>query len=249
MTHPATAPLFEIGPKNLLRRDAIERVAVAAGHAGAEHGVTILLTVPTALVAPVHDLGSGVRVLAQGMDLERPGPSMNRVTAESLVDAGAWGVMLNHDTDPLDALQLQAAIGRALEVGLATVVCAATEDEAVLAARWGADVVLLEPPALIGTDASAPRPWILGSTKAVHRAGQRVLAMHAGGVATPEVARSVMAARADGTGSTSGVLSATDSEVAVRDFIWATRRGWDEAHRLAPSEQLTADHPQKAITP
>ena len=102
MSAPVTAPFFEIGPKNLLRRSEIEAVATAAGLAGERHGVTMLLTVPTALVAPIHDLGTGVRVFAQGMDVEGLGPSMNRVTAEALADAGADGVMLNHDSNPLD---------------------------------------------------------------------------------------------------------------------------------------------------
>ena len=230
-----TPPLFELGPKNLLRRGAIERVAVAAGRAGAEHDVTVLMTVPTALVAPVADLRCGVRVLAQGMHLDRPGPSMIRVTAESLVDAGAWGVMLNHDADPLTDEQLQAAIARAGEVGLATVVCAGTEDDAVRFAGWGPEVVLYEPPSLIGTDASAPRDWIADATEAVHRVGQ-VLVMHAGGISSADVARSVMASGADGTGSTSGVLAAAAPEAAAHDFIAATRHGWAEAHRLAPAQ-------------
>lgn len=229
-----SAPFFEIGPKNLLRRSEIEPVVVAAGIAGTDHGVSVLLTVPTALIAPVHDLRAGVHVLAQGMDIEELGPSMNRVTAESLVDAGAWGVMLNHDADPLDGDQLEAAIRRASEVGLATVICAATEDDAVRFAALGPDVVLYEPPALIGTDAMTARDWIPRSTEAVHRAAVGVLAMHAGGIATPEVAKAVMASGADGTGSTSGVLGVLDREAAARDFITATRTGWDQARRLGP---------------
>ena len=234
MTDVLAAPFFEIGPKNLLRRTAIEHVAVAAGRAGADHGVTVLLTVPTALIAPVHDLGARVRVLAQGMHVDESGPSMNRVTAESLADAGAWGVMLNHDADPLDADRLAAALRRAREVGLVTVVCAGTTDDAVRFAGLGPDVVLLEPAQLIGTDASSARPWIPGATEAVHRAGAGVLVMHAGGISAPDVARAVMAAGADGTGSTSGVLSAPDPDAAARAFIEATRTGWDEARSLSP---------------
>src|SRR5207244_12521671 len=88
---PVTAPFFEIGPKNLLRRSEIEAVATAAGRAGEQHGLTVLLTLPLALVAPIHALGTGVRVFAQGMDVEGLGPSMRRVTAEALVAAGRDG--------------------------------------------------------------------------------------------------------------------------------------------------------------
>jgi triosephosphate isomerase (TIM) len=227
---PVTAPVFEIGPKNLLRRSEIEAVTTAAARAGEQHGVTVLITVPTALVGPIHDLATGVRVLAQGMNVEGLGPSMNRVTAEALADAGADGVMLNHDADPLDDETLVLTLDRAAELGLQTVVCAGTQEDAVRFAALSPTAVLLEPPKLIGTGGTGPRDWVGPSTEAVHRAGDGVLAMHAGGVSSPEVAEAVMAAGADGTGSTSGVLHATDPGWAVHSFIAATRAGWDRAH-------------------
>ncbi|MFY0407757.1 triose-phosphate isomerase [Solicola sp. PLA-1-18] len=227
MSPPIRAPFFEIGPKNLLRRGEVEALAAAAGRAGADHDVCVILTVPTAFVAPVHDLDTGVHVMAQGMDLDLPGPSMHRVTAEALVDAGATGVMLNHDADPLEPDELERAIERAQQVGLNTVVCAATEADAVRSASLGPTVVLLEPPELIGGSDAGPRTWIAPSTAAVHSAAPHVLAMHAGGVATPRVAHDIVAAGADGTGSTSGVLGAHDPLAAARAFIAATRAGWD----------------------
>lgn len=95
---------------------------------------------------------------------------------------------------------------RAKDVGLQTVVCASTESDAIRFAALLPSVVLFEPPALIGTGGTDTRDWISGSTAALHRASAGVLAMHAGGVGTPQVAESIMAAGADGTGSTSGVL-------------------------------------------
>lgn len=230
MNTQITAPFFEIGPKNLLRRAEIEAVAVAAAQAGADHGVTVLLTVPTALIAPVQELGTGVHVLAQGMHAEHLGASMNRVTAESLADVGTSGVMLNHDADPLDDEQLMLVLERAKDLGLQSVVCAATESDALRFAALLPTVVLFEPPALIGTGRTDTRYWVSESTAGIHRAGKGVLAMHAGGVGTPQVAKSIMAGGADGTGSTSGVLSADDPAAAAREFITATRAGWDQAN-------------------
>ena len=54
--------------------------------------------------------------------------------------------------------------------------------------------------------------------------------MHAGGVSSPAVAQSIMALGSNGTGSTSGVLAATDPHDAARAFIAATRAGWEAAH-------------------
>lgn len=229
MTASIRAPFFEIGPKNYLRRTQIESLALVAGRAGSEFNVDVVLTVPTALVAPVAELASGVLVFAQGLHLVRMGESMNTVTAESLVDAGAAGVMLNHDSNPLDDDNLIAALARAHELELLTIVCAATESEAIRFARLQPSVVLFEPPELIGTTGSEERTWIGPVSSAIRQAHPGVLAMHAGGVSSPEVAKRIMAAGADGTGSTSGVIFADEMAEAARSFIAATRSGWDLA--------------------
>jgi triosephosphate isomerase len=229
MTRPLTAPFFEIGPKNLLRRTELEELARAAGAAAIESGVTVVLTVPTALISPIADLGSGILVFAQGMDVDSPGTSVGRVTAESLVDAGADGVMLNHDSNPLDDETLARTVSRAHSVGLQTIVVAGTTEDAVRFAALGPSAVLFEPPELIGTAGDAPRHWIIAANDAVRRAHPAVLMMHAGGVSSPDIARLIMATGADGTGSTSGVLTAEDPGAAARLFIAADRAGWDSA--------------------
>lgn len=226
MTRALTAPFFEIGPKNLLRRDALEALALAADAAAHEHDITVALTVPIAMIAPIASLRTRTLVVAQGMDIEEAGPSVGRVTAEAILDAGADGVMLNHDACPLDDDALTAAVRRARDAGLSTIVCASTEAEALRAARLGPTAVLLEPSDLIGTGGVSQRPWIPAVNAALHRMEPRVLAMHAGGVASPDAARSVMAAGADGTGSTSGVLAAADPLLAAAAFIAAAKEGW-----------------------
>ncbi len=225
-----TAPFFEIGPKSLLRRAELASLARAAGAAGDEFGVSVIMTVPTALIAPVADLGTGVLVFGQHMDPDAMGDRLGVVFAESLVDAGADGVMLNHDSDPMDSVTLAATVGRAHATGLQTILCAAAEDEARRLLTLDPTVVLLEPPDLIGTAGSAPREWIAPADTALRALAPEVLLMHAGGVASPAVAASIMASGADGTGSTSGVLGAADRAAAARLFIGAARTGWDRFH-------------------
>ncbi|MGV8874526.1 MAG: triose-phosphate isomerase [Rhodococcus sp. (in: high G+C Gram-positive bacteria)] len=231
MTAHIEAPFFEIGPKNYLRRREIEALAQAAGRAGAECGVSVVLTVPTALVSPIRELDTGVLVFAQGVDTVPLGESMARVTAESLADARADGVMLNHDSSPLDPSELAAAVEHTRQVGLLSIVCAGTESDALNYAELGPAVVLFEPPTLIGTFGTGSRDWIKRSTDAIHHVRSGVLAMHAGGVATPAVAEAIMVAGADGTGSTSGILTAESPALSAQKFIAATRVGWDRARR------------------
>lgn len=230
MTGPLRGPFFEIGPKNLLRLGALEPLVVAAAEAGARHGVTVVVTVPTAYVAPIARLDTGARVFAQQLGVDLPGPSFGSVTAEALVDAGADGVMLNHDSAPLARDALRRIVGRAVDTGLETIVCAGTEAEAREVAGLDPDAVLYEPAHLIGTAGGTERPWIAPVGRAVRGVARDVLVMHAGGVSSADVARSIMADGADGTGSTSGVLGADDPAAAARSFIAATRAGWDAAH-------------------
>jgi triosephosphate isomerase len=236
-----SSPFFEIGPKNLLRRAELEPLAHAAGAAGADCGVPVVLTVPTALIAPIHDLHSGVLPFAQAMAPDQPGNSMGRVIAETLVDAGAAGVMLNHASNPLAPQALADAVGRACSAGLATIVCANTLTEAVQVARLAPTAILLEPPALIGTAGRVARDWIAPANEAVRRVAPAVLMMHAGGVSKPSIAAAIMAAGADGTGATSGVIGAADRLGAARSFIAATRAGWDRSvrsNRFNPKEKI-----------
>ncbi|RFA10692.1 hypothetical protein B7R54_16880 [Subtercola boreus] len=233
MSAVLAGPFFEIGPKNLLRRVQIEALARAAGLAGADFGVTVVITVPTALIAPIADLRTGVLVYAQELGADLPGDSFGTVTAEALVDAGADGVMLNHDRHPLDDAGLRQAVSRTEGTGLGSIVCAGSEADALRFAGLAPDAILFEPPELIGTAGAAgvaPRDWIPRSNHAVRQGASGVLMMHAGGVTSPAVVRSIMAAGADGSGSTSGILGSADPRAAARLYIEAARAGWNDAH-------------------
>jgi triosephosphate isomerase len=228
------APFFEIGPKNLLRLPEIVAVSIAAEQAGAAHGVCPIVTVPTALIAPVKAAAPGAFVFAQGMDTEGLGPSVGRVTPESLIDAGADGVMLNHNANPLAPAELELSINRAAQTGLLTMVCAGDEEAVWQLLPLRPTIVLFEPPDLIGHIGGAPRPWIARVNKRARNVAPEVLMMHAGGVGTSEDAYQIMRSGADGTGSTSGVFNTESPVTAVKSFIAAARRGFDN-YRLGES--------------
>ena len=229
MTPTLTGPFFEIGPKNLLRLPEMVDVARAAGRAGHDYGVTVIFTIPTAFISPLVQLKTGVLVFGQELSTDGIGPTFGTVTAEALVDVGADGVMLNHDSNPLSADDLARAVRRTAETDLLSIVCAGAERQALASAALNPSAVLFEPPDLIGTSGGHSRAWIESSNTAVRAAHPQVLMMHAGGVSSPDIARSIMAAGADGTGSTSGVLSFQDPASAARRFIADARAGWDDA--------------------
>ncbi|WEK60783.1 MAG: triose-phosphate isomerase [Candidatus Microbacterium colombiense] len=229
------SPFFEIGPKNLLRLPEIISVAEAAGAAGERHGVSVILTVPTALIAPVRAAVPGVFVFAQGIDDDEPGASVARVLPEALADAGAHGVMLNHDASPLTPEAVARAIGRVHSNGLLTMVCAGDDDAVMDLLELTPTIVLYEPPGLIGSTESTDRPWIPTIDRRVAERATDVLMMHAGGVSHPQDAFEIMRVGAHGTGSTSGVLRAESPRMAAAEFIAATRRGFDAHHSATAS--------------
>lgn len=235
MSGPALrSPFFEIGPKNLLRLPEIVSVAETAASAGDRHGVSVILTVPTALIALVRNAVPGVLVFAQGVDDDEPGGSVARVLPEALADASAHGVMLNHDASPLTPAALAHAIRRAQENDLMTMVCAGDDESVMGLVDLAPTIVLYEPPNLIGSTESTDRPWIPKIDRKVAEHAPDILMMHAGGVSRPDDAFAIMRAGAQGTGSTSGVLRAESPAAAAEEFIAATRRGFD-AHRRLPA--------------
>lgn len=229
-----TAPFFEIGPKNLLRLPEILEVAHSAAHVGRESGVSVIITVPAPLISRIRDAVPGVFVFAQAMDDDEQGPSVGRITAEALVDSGAHGVMLNHDSHPLERSTLLRTVGRATGAGLMTMVCAGSDAQALDLARIEPTILLYEPPELIGGAAGGDRPWIRAIDPRVSAVAPTVLMMHAGGVAVPDDAYGIMRSGARGTGSTSGVLRADSPPEAAAQFILAVRRGFDSAAESNP---------------
>jgi triosephosphate isomerase (TIM) len=230
-----TSPFFEIGPKNLLRAAQLRPLAAAAAAAGAAEQVSVIITVPATEVAGIKSAHPDLLVFAQHMDPDQLGPSVGIVTAEALADAGADGVMLNHDARPLESSVIDRCVRRGAESGLMTMVCAGGLDEAISIARLHPNILLYEPPRLIGSRNTLERPWIHPVNARIAEIDDSIKVMHAGGVASPEDAYRIMHAGAEGTGSTSGVVLAPDPAVAARSFIAAARQGWQRAQQVQHS--------------
>ena len=144
------APFFEIGPKSYLYGDEILELAQAADAASEKYGVDIIFTCPVVDIRRVKENTKRIHVFAPHMDPIPVGRGLADILPESLVAAGAEGVMLNHVEKPLDFETLAATIKRAEEVGLTTIVCADSEAEAAKIATLNPDIIVAEPSALIG---------------------------------------------------------------------------------------------------
>ena len=160
-------------------------------------------------------------VCAQSMDPLTPGRGMGHILPESLYEAGARAVFLNHAENPKTVAQLAACIRRAKELGMTAIVCADSVAEARAVACLDPDIVLAEPTDLIGTGKVADDSYTTETVKALNAINPDVLVMIASGVSTAQDCYNVIKLGADGTGATSGILNAPSPAVRVREMAEA----------------------------
>lgn len=224
-------PFFEIGPKSYLYGDDILDLAKAADAASEKYGVDIIFTTPIVDIRRVREATKHIHVFAPHMDPIVPGRGLADVLPESLVAAGADGVMLNHVEKPISFETLEQTIQRANEVGLTTIVCADSLAEASKIATLAPDIIVAEPSELIGTGVSVGKEYVEAATKSVKDVNPEILVLTAAGISNGEDVYNTIIAGADATGSSSGVAKASDRAAMVDEMISAVRRAWDERHK------------------
>ena len=226
-------PVFEIGLKGYCWGADAVRLAVEADRLAAELGVSVVFDPQAVDIPAVAAATSWILVFAQHMDPVAPGRGVGSVLAEALRDAGAVGTLLNHSEKPMALGDLRRAIERARATGLYTLVFADSPAEAAALAHLGPDIVLAEPPELIATGVSAGNVmagFVAETVAAVKAVDPAVLVMSGAGVNGPDDVDRMMRLGLDGTGSSSGILRATDPIAAMRAMLEATARAWHAIH-------------------
>ena len=224
------APFFEIGPKSYLYGQDVIDLAIAADAASEKYDVDIIFTTPVVEIARVKAATKRLHVFAPHMDPIYPGRGLADILPESLVAAGAEGVMLNHVEKPVTFEVLEETIKRAEEVGLTTIVCADSMADAGKIATLNPDIIVAEPSELIGTGVSVGPEYVKAATDAVKNVNENILVLTAAGIANGEDVYNTIIAGADATGSSSGVAKAADRAAMVDEMIAAVRKAWDERH-------------------
>lgn len=214
-------PFLFVNPKSYLYGKQSLALAQAADELVRETGVQIFFTCPYADLRLIAEHTQYITVTAQNMDALVPGRGMGAVLPESLVEADAKAVVLNHAENQKTVAELFACIRRAKELNLITIVCADSVTEAQAVAELGVDVILAEPTALIGTGTTADDDYTIQTTRAIKAVDPNVKVMIASGITTAEDCYKVVFLGADGTGSTSGIVKAPDPALRVKEMVSA----------------------------
>ena len=224
----AERPFLIVNPKSYLYGKESLELAKAADRTAAETGLQIYFTCPFADIRLIRENTSHVIVCAQSLDPLTPGRGMGHVLPESLKEAGADAVFLNHAENPKTLADLNTCIKRAKELDMITIVCADSTKEAAAVACLDPDIVLAEPTDLIGTGKTADDSYVIETVEALHKINPDVLVMIASGVSKAEDCYNVIKLGADGTGATSGILNAPSRAGAVQDWAEAIVKAYKE---------------------
>ncbi|NMB55714.1 MAG: triose-phosphate isomerase [Leptolinea sp.] len=225
-----SVPFFEVGPKAFLYGRELLRLAKHADRLCDRYQVQIIFT-PQYVDIPILAQETGrILVFAQHMDAIEVGRGVGSVLPEALKEAGADGVLLNHYEKRLPLDELEKAILRAGEVGLATMVCADTLDDSRTIARLHPNIIIAEPPELIGAGKRnlEAQQAIRKINTAIWDIDPNIRVLHGAGISCGQDVYDVISAGAQGTGSTSGIFLSQDPFRILEEMIQAVREAWDQ---------------------
>ncbi len=186
-------------------------------------GISIAIAPQTIDIAAVT-VSSETPVFAQHIDPVYYGKYTGHILPEAVAEAGAYGTLLNHSEHQIPLDKIEAAIKRAKEVDLVTVVCADTVDNAKKIALLGPDAIAIEPPELIGSgiSVSTAQPEIVSSSVAAVRSVDKDIKVLCGaGITNGEDAKAALELGAKGILVASGVVKAPDPYKALLELARA----------------------------
>lgn len=161
-----------------------------------------------------------IPVFAQHVDAVGSGSNTGLVLAESLLQAGARGTLINHSEKRVP--DVGACIQSAKRAGLLTMICAEDDVEAASFLNLEPDFLAVEPPELIGGDisVSSAKPELISG--AVDKIGEGRVVVGAG-VKTGEDVKVAKDLGAVGVLVASGVCKASDPRSVLIEFAEALK--------------------------
>ncbi len=164
---------------------------------------------------------SSIPVYGQHVDAIKPGAYTGHVTAESLLNAGAIGSLVNHSEKQLRLSEIDKIVNKLNKLDLISVVCGDTSTVSAAAATLNPDMVAVEPPELIGSGiaVSKANPEIISDTvDRIKKVNPKVTILCGAGITKGEDVSSAIKLGAEGILVASGVVKAKDPCNALNEL-------------------------------
>lgn len=221
-------PFFEYGPKCYMYGKTLLDMAIGLDKLAEKYDVDVVLDIPDTEIFNVARHVKRVQVYSQHMDSIPVGRGMGRTLPEAVKAAGAAGVMLNHAEHKLTLEEIEKAIKRADEVGLATMVCADSIEEVKAVAKLGPNILVAEPSELIGTGKPADKAYVDEVIKVIREINTEIKPFPSAGISKGEDCYNIIKAGASASGCSSAIAKAAEPLKLAEEMIAAVRRAYDE---------------------
>ena len=222
-------PFFEYGPKCYMYGNTLIKIAKGLDKLAKKYKVDVVLDVPdTEIYNVAKNTSKRVHVYSQHMDSLPIGKGMGKTLPEAVKAAGAVGVMLNHAEHKLSIEEIEQAIKRADEIGLATMVCADSVEEVKAIAKLGPNILVAEPSELIGTGKPADKEYVDEVIRVIREINPNILPFPSAGVTKGEDCYNIVKAGASASGCSSAIAKSATPLKLAEEMIAAVRRAYDE---------------------
>jgi triosephosphate isomerase len=165
-----------------------------------------------------------VAVTAPFMHATEPGRGMGKILPETLADAGADGVVINHAENRDTLTDLVWKIERCRDLGMDSVVCVDSIEMGRAVAEFDPDSVIYEMPGDISSDRAITQTHpdrVRAFLAMIDEENPRTRVLVGGGISTAEDVRLAFEQGADATGAASAVSLATDPDGLLREIAAA----------------------------
>jgi triosephosphate isomerase len=191
-----------------------------------ETGACIVLAPQFVDIAKVAEAVE-IPVFAQHIDPIKPGNCTGHILAESVMEAGAVGTLINHSEIQLKLADIDAVIRLAQEKNLISCVCTSNPSISAAVAYLNPDIISIEPPELIGTGiaVSKARPEDVTNTlRLVRKVNNKAVILCGAGISHGEDVSVALKLGTHGVLVASGIVKAKDPYSVLREFADATKQ-------------------------
>ena len=183
-----------------------------------ETGVEIVLCPSHTLLKEYSKI---LPVFSQSLDPLKEGAYTGHMIAEYVKHAGAIGALLNHSEKKMQLKDVKLAVERCKAFNLLSCVCA-DDNEVKQIANMDPDMILAEPPELVGGNisVSVARPDVIKNAVMVAKdISPKIKVLCGAGIKNGNDVKKAIELGADGVGVGSGIVKAPDMEKALRDIV------------------------------
>lgn len=199
--------------------DPVE-IATAAADVADDAGARIAVAPQTTHVERVA--ATGAETWAQHVSPVEHGSHTGSTLAESVVEAGATGTLLNHSERRLKLADIDNGIRTAERADLETIVCANNPSQIGAVTALSPDMVAVEPPELIGTGtpvSHADPDIVREAVRAAESVDESVPVLCGAGISSGDDVAAAADLGSEGVLLASGVAKADDPRAALADLV------------------------------